>query len=241
MKPWNVRYHYQTFDQSGTPLGKGDFDYWGSSTKGTKASWRSGDQSYIEWHTADGKELRSGTIRNLGGMEHFLAYALSPGFVKTKDRNLANRPLEYFTTKVSAQPVVCVGEAQSTTVEIQPSTVRGEPSIAIKPSTGETKIGSLDSVSPGYCFDQHAPILIASHISGTVTTLYGENRKFQNHNFAGQLTILYVGAKRVDSRLEDLSEVLPDDAAFTPSPDAQEYVRPVMHKVAPVVQTTPHQ
>ena len=227
MKPWHVRYHYQNFDQSGTLTSEGDFEYWSATTSVSKASWKSGDQSYLEWHTADGKELRAGTRKSLEGMDHTLTAALIPGFLKIKDSHSGDRPLKYFTTVISSQPVACAGSAQSSTVQVRPSTVPGEEQmqIEIKPSTGDTKIDSLDGASPGYCFDQHTPVLIASHEAGTITTLYGKNRKFQNHNFPGQFTISYVGAKRVVAKLEDLKEVHANDAAFTPSADATEYVR----------------
>lgn len=236
MKPWHVRYHYQSFDQSGQPLGEGDFDYWWSTTKVTKISWTNGDQSHIEWHTADGKELRSVTGKDIGGLDHRLSSALIPGFLKINDQKPRDRPLVYFITLVSSQPVACVGASRSSTVQVRPSTVSGESALGITPSNADKKIDTLDAASPGYCFDQHAPVLIASHENGTITTFYGQNRKFQNHNFADQITISYVGAKRVVATLKDLTEVPADDPSFTPSPDAKEYVSQMTRTVSPLIQ-----
>src|ERR1700760_1241935 len=61
MKPWHMRYHYQNYDEKGVPGAEGEFDYWWSTSKVSRASWTQGNQSHIEWHTADGKELRSTT------------------------------------------------------------------------------------------------------------------------------------------------------------------------------------
>jgi TonB family protein len=56
----------------------------------------------------------------------------------------------------------------------------------------------------------------------TVTNSYSHIQKFQDHNIAGHIDISYVGEKRVEADLEESKEIEPDDAAFTPSPDATE-------------------
>jgi TonB family protein len=56
--------------------------------------------------------------------------------------------------------------------------------------------------------------------------VYGKVLKFQNHYFPGDIQILYVGKKRLQATLEDLKEVEADDDAFTPAPDAKEFVLP---------------
>jgi TonB family protein len=223
MKPWHARYHYQSFDQSGAPVSEGNFDYWWSTSGTYRASWTSGDQTYTEWHTANGTELRSGTRKNIEGMEHVIQFALLPRLESFKDPHPGDRPRQYFTAVVSSQPLACVGSAQTATVTVLPSPAAGEQ-LAIKPSAGDKKIDSLDAASPGYCFDQHAPILIASHQSGTLSFFYTQNRTFQNHNFPGQFTVSYVGAKRIAAKLADLSELPADDPAFTPATDAKAYV-----------------
>ncbi len=214
MKPWHIRYHYQYFDENGLPSAEGEFDYWWSTTKVSRASWTHGDQthsdqthgnqSHIEWHTADGKELRSVTGNDVAGMEGRLSAALTPPFLKMKDSLSGDRQLKYFTIKGSSQHLDCIG--------------------SVRAANADVKIDSLGSVWAAYCFEEHEPVLLASHENGTITTLYGQVRKFQNHNFPGQIEILYVGKKRVQATLEDLSEVHADDVAFTPSPDAKEYV-----------------
>ena len=219
MKPWHIRYHYQYYDENGLPGAEGEFDYWWSTTKVSRASWTHGIQSHIECHTADGKELRSVTGNDIPSMEHRLYFALLPGFLKMKDSLSGDRQLKYFTTKYSSQQLACVG--------------------SVKPSNADTKIDSLDSVWPAYCFEEHEPVLIASHENGTLTNLYGQVQKFQNHNFAGQIEISYVGKKRVEARLEDLSEVHADDAAFTPSTDAKEYIPQTISTVVPAMQMKP--
>jgi TonB family protein len=235
MKPWHVRYHYQNFDQTGTPVSEGDFDYWWSTTGMNKASWTSGGQSYTEWHLADGTELRSGTKKNVEGMEHIIKAALLPALAKYKEPRPGDRPRQYFTAVVSSQPAVCVGSARSSTVTVQPTTAAGEQ-LTIKPSAGDKQLDSLDAASPGYCFDPHAPILIASHQNGTLSFFYLQNQTFQNHNVPGQFTISYVGSKRIAAKLADLAEVPADDPAFTPTPDAKAYVpetpTPVVRQVS---------
>ena len=126
MKPWHIRYHYQYYDENGLPGAEGEFDYWWSTTKVSRASWTHGIQSHIECHTADGKELRSVTGNDIASMEHRLYFALLPGFLKMKDSLSGDRQLKYFTTKYSSQQLACVG--------------------SVKPSNADTKIDSLDSV-----------------------------------------------------------------------------------------------
>ena len=213
MKPWHVRYHYQYYDENGLPVVEGEFDFWWSTTKVSRVSWTHGNQSHIEWHTADGRELRSVAGNDIASMEHRLYSALLPGFLKMKDSPSVGRQLKNFTTQYSSQQVVCIG--------------------SVKQSATDTKIDSLDSVWPAYCFTEHEPVLIASHENGSITNSYGQVQKFQNHNFASQIEISYVGKKKVEARLEDLSEVHADDAAFTPSTDAKEYVAQTSITISP--------
>jgi hypothetical protein len=160
-------------------------------------------------HTADGKELLSVTGQDVPGMDHRLYSALLAGFLKMKDSASGNPQLKYFTTEYASQQLACVGTARS---------------------SAELKLDSPNGIWPAYCFGEHEPVLIASHENSSITNLYSQPQKFQNHNFAGQIEISYNGKKRVEAKLEDLSEVHADDAAFTPSPDAKEYA-PQTHTI----------
>jgi TonB family protein len=98
---------------------------------------------------------------------------------------------------------------------------------------------SLESVWPAYCFEDNEPVLVASHENGTITNSYGQARKFQNHNFPEQIEISYVGKKRVEAQLEDLREVDAGDVAFTPSPEAREYVPQTTTTIVQALPLTP--
>lgn len=204
MKPWHIRYRYRYYDENGQPSPEGQFDYWWSTGKMSMAAWTRGNQSHIEWHTTDGKELRSITGNDIASMEHRLYLALLPSFWKMDDSSSSDRELKYFRSEYLSKQLACVG--------------------SVKSSRDETKADSLESVWPAYCFDDNGPVLVASHENGTITNSYGQVQKFQNRNFPGRIEVSYAGKKRVDAELEDLREVSADDAAFTPSPGATEYV-----------------
>ncbi len=219
MKSWHARYHYQYYDQSGVPVAEGKFDYWWSTSNVSRISWTHGDQSHIEWHTSDGKELRSLIGNDIAGMEHMLISALIPKPLKIKDLQPGERQLKFFTVQDSSQQLACVG--------------------SVKTAIADSKIESLYSVWPAYCFTANDPVLIASHLNGTLTTRYGKVQKFQNHNFPIRIDISYAGAKRVEAELETLSEVAADDGAFTPSADATEYVPRTTTIHSPVISLGP--
>lgn len=219
MKPWHIRYHYQNYDENGLPGTEGQFDYWWSTNKVSRAAWTRANQSHVEWHTADGRELRSITGNDIAGMEHRLYFALLTTFWRMKDSPNNDRQPKFFTSPYLSKQLACVG--------------------LVKSSAAGTKPDSLDSVWPAYCFDDHEPVLIASHENGTITNFYSEVQKFQNHNFAGQIEIFYAGKKRVEAKVDELSEVHADDAAFTPSPDATEYKPELRTVVAPTIKPRP--
>ena len=85
MKPWRARYHYQYYGADGQLIVEGQFDYWSAKGGPSKAAWTHGDQSHVEWHTTDGKELRSTSGKDVEGMEHRLYFALVPYFLKLAD------------------------------------------------------------------------------------------------------------------------------------------------------------
>jgi TonB family protein len=204
MKPWHIRYHYQSFDESGEATGDGTFDYWWSTTKVSRATWTQGDQSRTEWHTAAGKELDLISGTGIPSMTHRLYGVLVPGFLAMKDPQSDDRRLKYFTTKTSTTELACVGSVHT--------------------AGADRPITSLGAVWPAYCFLEQQPVLVASHENGTLMNVYGKVLKFQNHYFAGDIEILYVGKKRVQATLEDLKEVAADNDAFTPAADAKEFV-----------------
>lgn len=216
MKPWHVRYHYQYFDIKGMPSAEGEFDYWWSA-KVSRASWTHGTQSHVEWHSADGKEMRSVTGDDVTSLEHRLVSALLPRFAKTADFDSGDWKLKYFTMTYPSGTLDCAGSVRS----------------------ADNRIASLHNIWPSYCFEGHDPVLVASHENGTIMTFYGNNQPFHHHNFPGEIQIFYAGMKRVDANLEELSGVLAEDAAFTPSMDAKPYIQRTTMITVPIFQMPP--
>lgn len=217
MKPWHIRYHYQYYDDKGMPSAEGEFDYWWSTTKATKASWTHGTQSHVEWHSADGKEMRSVTGDDVTSLEHRLVSALLPRFAKAADFGSGDQKLKYFTMTYPSGTLDCAGFTRSS----------------------DNRIASLQNNWPSYCFEGHDPVLIASHENGTIMTFYGDNQPFHHHNIPGEIQIFYAGTKRVDANLEELSGVLAEDAAFTPSMDAKPYIQRTSVITVPQMQIPP--
>ncbi len=219
MKPWHIRYRYQYLDENGFPGPEGHFDYWWSTRKVSRASWTRGDQSHIEWHTADGKELRTITGNDIASMEHRLYIALLPSFWKMDDSASGDRELKYFRSEYLSKQLACVG--------------------SVRLSRDETRADSLESVWPAYCFDDNGPVLVASHENGSITNSYGQVQRFQNHDFPGQIEISYLGKKRIEAQLEDLKEVDAGDVAFAPSAEAREYVPQTTTTIVQALPLTP--
>jgi TonB family protein len=217
MKPWRARYHYQYYGADGQLIVEGQFDYWSAKGRPSKAAWTHGDQSHVEWHTTDGKELRSTSGKDVEGMEHRLYFALVPYFLKLADPQ-STEQLKSFTSKYESKQLACVGRSRS--------------------AAASAGADSLEIDWPAYCFEEHEPTLVASHENGSIINAYGHVQKFQNHNFPGDIQIFLVGKKRLDAKLEELSEVGENDPAFTPSPDAKEPPPPTRVTV-PAVQMKP--
>jgi TonB family protein len=219
MKPWHIRYHYRYYDRTGAQSAEGEFDYWWSTSKVSKAAWTQGNQAHVEWHTADGKDLRSITGNDIPSLAQGLYSSLLPSFWTMKDAPPSDGQLKYFTSKYSSKKVACVA--------------------SVRPSSIEVKDEPFDNLWPAYCFDQHEPVLIASREHGTITNSYDQVRQFQNHNFPVQIEIDYAGYKCLQATLEDLREVQADDVAFTPSPDAKERVLQTRVTTAPLITMQP--
>ena len=217
MTPWHARYHYQFFTVDGQLSAEGQFEYWWAKDKASKSAWSRGDQSRLEWHTPDGKELRLISGKDVDGIEHRLYFAFLPYFLKFVDPQ-STEQLKSFASQYDSKQLTCVGRS--------------------RPAAAAAGADSLEIDWPAYCFDDHDSSLAASHENSSIINIYDHVQRFQNHNFPGEIHILYGGRKRLDAKLENLSEVDANNAAFTPSPDAKEPPPPTMTTV-PAIQMKP--
>lgn len=119
MKPWHISYRYQYYDDQGQASTEGKFDCWWSTSKANKCTWTRGSQSHAEWHTADGKELRSITGTDIASMEHRLYSAFLTSFWKMEDSPSGDRQLKYFTSEHSSKQLACVGSVRSSQAEMR--------------------------------------------------------------------------------------------------------------------------
>ncbi len=204
-KPWHLSYHYRLLDEQGGVSGEGKVEYWWSTSKMTRVTWTKGSNVSSEWHTADGKTLKSVTGDDVTSMEHRLSSAVLFSFPSAGDYETGDWHLKLVTLDNAGNESLCVAVVSS--------------------KTGLDAVGNpLRGVGTAYCFDPKAPFLVSTLMNHTITNSYSKVQKFQNHNIAGHIDIAYLGQKKLEADLEDYAEVAPDDAAFTPSPDAKEPV-----------------
>jgi TonB family protein len=202
-RPWHLSYHYRLLDDQANSSGEGKVEFWWSTNKSSRITWTKGNSVSSEWHTADGKTLKSVTGNDITGMEHRLSSAVLFSLPNAQDYETGEMRLKLVTLKNSGNETPCVALVSSKTVANFDS-------------------NTLNGVGTAYCFDSQAPVLVSTLMNHTITNDYSHIRKFQNHNIAGHIDITYAGEKKLEAELESSTEIKPDDAAFTPSPDAKE-------------------
>jgi len=202
-RPWHLSYLYRLLDDQGNSSGEGKVEFWWSTNKASRITWTKGNSVSSEWHTADGKTLKSVTGNDITGMEHRLSSAVLFSLPKAQDYETGEIRLRLVTLKDSGSETLCVALVSSTTAATFDS-------------------NALHGVGTAYCFDSQAPVLESTLMNHTITNNFSHIQKFQNHNIAGRIDITYVGKKKLEAELESSTEISADDAAFTPSPDAKE-------------------
>jgi TonB family protein len=202
-RPWHLSYHYRLLDNQGKSSSEGRVEFWWSTNKASRITWTKGNSVSSEWHTADGKTLKSVTGSDITGMEHRLSSAVLFSLPKAQDYETGEMRLKLVTLKNSGSETLCVALVSSKTAENFDS-------------------NDLHGVGTAYCFDSQAPVLVSTLMNHTITNNYSHIQKFQNHNVAGHIDITYVGEKKLDAELESSTEIKADDAALTPPLDAKE-------------------
>jgi TonB family protein len=207
-KPFRLKYHYRLLDNQGNGGAEGKFECWWSGNV-TRSLWTEGNNVHSAWRTSDGRTLQSVKGDDIAGIQLYLNRAVLFSLPNTQNYQSGETSLKLVEIDNAGIANLCV---------------------ALVPSSAAVHFhaDSLQGVGTAYCFDSQAPVLVSTLMNHTVTNSYSHIQKFQDRNIAGHIDISYVGEKRVEADLEESTEIEPDDAAFTPAPDATE---PVVKKV----------
>lgn len=200
-KPWHLSYHYRVLDDQGGASSEGRVEFWWSPNKVSRVTWTKGNNTTSEWHTADGRTLKSVTGEEIPGIEHRLSSAVFFSIPNAADYEDGPWRLKLVTSDDAGNQSLCVAVVSARAADA--------------PSNG------LHGVGTAYCFDPQAPVLVSTLMNHTILNSYSKVEQLQGHNVAGHIDIAYVGKKKVEADLESSTVIQVDDAAFTPSPDAK--------------------
>lgn len=213
-KPFHLSYHYRLLDDQGKASSEGSFEVWWSPGNVSR-SWKRGDNSHSEWSTDDGRFLQSVKGDDITSMEHRLSSAVLISLPKPQGES-GQTDLRLVTINNAGSVNLCLASAPAKA-----------PPVGLIPSADFLPEG-LRGTGTAYCFDGQAPVLVFTLQNHTITNFYSLIQKFQDHNIAGHIDILYAGERKLEANLIQSGEVQADNAAFTPAPDAKE---PVIHMI----------
>ena len=202
-KPFHLSYNYQLLDAQGNASAEGKVEFWSAPGKMSRIVWTRGNNVFSAWRSADGKILQTVKGDDITGIERHLISAVLFSLPKPEDYQSGETSLRLATIDNSGTVNLCV------------AMVAANASAPFQPD-------SLHGVGTAYCFDSQSPVLVSMLQNHTVTFSFRHIQKFLDHNIAGHIDISYTGEKKLQADLEESTEIQPDDANLTPSPDATE-------------------
>ncbi|MFT4112557.1 energy transducer TonB [Silvibacterium sp.] len=197
MKPWHIKYSYQTFDSDGKQVNQGTFEEWWVAPDKYKREWVSTHLNQTEYHTRDGYfrvgDEGSPSVAELTVLNKVVTQI--PPEAKLADYTIQHRDNPYPHANLT-----CV-ETAGHLDHIIP--------------------GAPEGIFPFYCFDQDKPILRSAGSYGSHTALYQRIGSLGGHYIPIDLQIMDAGKNYATAHLEE-GNLIPtvNETAFQPPADA---------------------
>ena len=202
LKPWHLKATYQLYDANGKPTEQGTFEYWWASPKVYRISWTRPSAMRTEWSHADRSLYRKESGAPLLYFERSMVEVLVSPLPSRGPLSSGKLNLGLMTLPAGAAKLDCV-----TSSPLWQSDSKLQPK-------GPT---ALDY----FCFEPSKPLLrLRASNSGTISELYDQIVKTQNHYLAREVTVSAGGKSILTVSVQTVDGLNTSDAALIPPEDA---------------------
>jgi len=209
LKPWHLKATYQLYDDKGKPSEQGTYEYWWASPHVYRSSWKRGNASFTDWHTADDKHSYLESGGGFGLFEHKLETALLDPLPKIADLDPAKYRLDREEVKLGDTKFPCV------------------MIVPIMPQHGQVQIVPL-GLFPTYCFNHDIPVLQIRDSFGTVAEYLNRIAKVQGRYLPQDIKFFEGKQTVLSASVDQIEGISAADPSFTPAPTA---IKPNSEKV----------